>query len=187
MKLPTTLTSVLLLAALPLVSLAQYTTTRIPATDAETGARAGNLEVILGANGGSDQDFDNHFGGASGSLGFYFSDTLEGVVRQSLNYGDNDASKSQWNGSTFLAADFHLAPRGSVRPFIGANFGRIYGDTVQDTWAAGLEGGLKFYVKPKTFIIATAQYAWLFDKTKQLDDKFSDGQFLWSVGIGFNL
>jgi hypothetical protein len=73
-----------------------------------------------------------------------------------------------------------------MRPFFGVNLGRIYGDTISDTWAAGLEGGAKYYVQPRTFIMAMVQYAWYFDKRDNIDDTFSQGQFLWNVGVGFN-
>jgi hypothetical protein len=187
MKLKTTFKAAVLLAAFPLAGWAQFTTTHVPATGTDYGAKAGNLEVTLGGAGNSDKKFNNHSGGVSGSVGMYFSDALEGIVRQSVNYADSDATNSAWNASTFVAADYHFVPHGAIRPFVGANFGGIYGDGVRDTWGAGLEGGAKFYVRPQTFIVATVQYEWLFNKTRYIDNTFNNGQFLWSVGVGFNL
>ncbi|MEN9840463.1 MAG: hypothetical protein RL376_263, partial [Verrucomicrobiota bacterium] len=74
-----------------------------------------------------------------------------------------------------------------LRPFVGVNFGGLYGDTTNDTWAAGLEGGVKFYVQPTTFLFALVNYAWTFDNGNKATDNFNDGAFLWSVGVGFSL
>ena len=39
----------------------------------------------------------------------------------------------------------------------------IYGDAVEDTWAAGPEAGAKFYVKDETFLFGRAEYQFFFD------------------------
>jgi hypothetical protein len=72
------------------------------------------------------------------------------------------------------------------RPFVGANFGGFYGDGVDDTFAAGLEVGVKYYVLPKTFILGSLEYQWLFESAGGADDSFDDGQFIYGLGIGFN-
>jgi len=177
----------LVLLALPAALHAQPTSTSpdyVPPS--EFGPRTGDSELTLGGGGGSSKDFDDSFGGVNGSYGYYFSDTLEGVVRQSINYVNPERGGTAWNGSTRVAVDYHLFGRGALRPFVGVNAGYIYGDAVEDTWAAGLEAGGKYYVQPKTFIFALVDYAWLFDEAKDADDRFDDGQFFWSVGIGFN-
>jgi hypothetical protein len=66
------------------------------------------------------------------------------------------------------------------------NIGGVYGDAVRETFAAGLEAGAKFYVQPRTFIYAMAEYGWFFRRARSLDDRFDDGQFNWTVGVGFN-
>jgi hypothetical protein len=182
--LPTLVTAI----ALPVAVFAQtdaYNTTGSPASGA-WGPSTGTYEITLGGNGVSDKDADDSAGGLSGSFGYFFNETLEGVVRQSINYANPDVGGAAWNGSTFLALDQHFSARGALRPFFGVNLGRIYGDTISDTWAAGLEGGAQYYVQPRTFIMAMVQYAWYFDKRDNIDDTFSQGQFLWNVGVGFN-
>lgn len=152
----------------------------------EFGARKGDHEFMIGGSGATNKDLDDSLGGVSFAYGVYFTDTLEGVVRQTINYSNpNDAGQS-WNGATRLAIDQHLTQRGAVRPFIGANFGRIYGDAVRDTWAAGLEAGIKYYVQPRTFILAMVEYGWFFQHSDGIDNRFDDGQWNWNVGVGFN-
>lgn len=185
-----TLLGVALLAA-PLGLVAQTTTTTtttrsFSSDPADWGPRAGDMELTLGGSGFTNKDIDNSSGGVSASFGSYLNDSLEAVVRQSVNYVNSDAGDASWAGSTRLALDMHVLPRGAIRPFIGINFGGVYGDDVNDTWVAGLEGGAKFYVKQQTFIFAMIDYGWAFDSADDADDTFDDGGFTWSVGIGFN-
>lgn len=71
-------------------------------------------------------------------------------------------------------------------PFVGANFGGFYGDTVSNTGSAGLELGLKAYVQDKTYITFQAEYDYLFDSSDDLSSNFDDGAIFYSLGIGFN-
>lgn len=161
-------------------------TTTIPTYESDYfGARAGDWEFTLGGSGGSNKDFDNSLGGVNFSLGYFLSDTFEVSLRQSINYSNGPGSGADYNGSTFIAIDQHFGT-GKFVPFIGINAGRLYGDNTNETWAAGIEGGLKLYVKPKTFIFALVNYAWTFDDSDDATDNFNDGAVLWTVGIGFN-
>lgn len=185
-----TLLGVALLAA-PLGLVAQTTTNVTPertySSDAsDWGPRAGDMEFTLSGNGVSNKDLDNSSGGAGASLGWYLNDTLEFAVRQNITYFNADSGSDSWAGTTRVALDQHILARGPVRPFIGVNFGGIYGDDVNETWVAGLEAGAKFYVKESTFIFAMVDYGWSFDDSDDADDTFSDGGFTWSLGIGFN-
>lgn len=151
------------------------------------GARATDWEFTLGGSGASDNDFNNSLGGVNFAVGNYLTDSLELSVRQSVSYsngsGGNDSS---YDASTFAALDYHFGVE-RLRPFVGVNFGGLYGDNTNDTWAAGVEAGLKFYVKPTTFLYALVNYAWNFDDGHKATDNFNDGAFLWSVGVGFSL
>lgn len=174
---------------LPAAGIAQTTTSTptAPASDVEWFVpEVGTREFTLGGSGATNKDFDASFGGVSFSYGQYLNEALAVVLRQSVNYSNPDVGGTQWNGSTKIAIDHHFAARGRVRPFVGANFGRIYGDAVRDTWAAGLEAGAKFYVQERTFIVATAEYGWLFQHATGVNNEFDDGQWNWSLGIGFN-
>ncbi|MET0262456.1 MAG: outer membrane beta-barrel protein [Rariglobus sp.] len=151
------------------------------------GAVKGDWEFTLGGSGASNKDIDNSLGGVNFSLGHYLTDGLELSVRQSINYSNSNAagSDSAYDGSTFVALDYHFGDS-RLRPFVGVNAGGLYGDTTSNTWAAGLETGLKFYVQPKTFLFALVNYAWTFDDSDGATDNFDDGAFLWQVGVGFN-
>lgn len=151
----------------------------------EFGPLRGDRELIIGGSGGSDRSFDNSFGGASVSYGYFLNDSLSGILRQSINYANPEDAGSQWNGATRVAVDQHFL-QGPLRPFLGANVGRIYGEGVRDSWVAGLEGGMKYYVQPRTFLHATVEYGWLFQRARSFDDRFDSGQWNWSLGVGFN-
>ncbi|ACB77789.1 outer membrane beta-barrel protein [Opitutus terrae] len=192
MKLATLAQIGLTAALLPFAAFAQTTDQPAPLrTDAPTAADSfdrhkGDREFSIGGSGATNKDFDDSFGGVSFSYGSYLTDTLALVVRQSVNYSNPSTGGTQWNGSTKLALDQHVLANGPWRPFVGANFGRIYGDSVRDTWAAGLEAGVKYYVMPRTFIVAAAEYGWLFQHSRSVEDRFDDGQWNWSLGVGFN-
>jgi hypothetical protein len=172
------LTSCLLICLLPMAAWAQ--------TVVDPTRQTGEREFTLGGGGAANKDFDNTFGGVNFSYGVYINPTLMWAIRQSINYSNPDSGGTQWNGATRLAIDQHLTARGALRPFVGANIGGVYGDAVRDTFAAGLEGGLKYYVQPKTFVYFIAEYGWFFRKARSIDNSFDDGQFNWGVGLGYN-
>lgn len=152
---------------------------------AQTGPTAGSREFTLGGSGLADNELNDSAGGVTLSYGAYTTDRLLWSLRQSLNYTNPEDAGSSWNGATRLAADYHFGT-GKLRPLVGANVGYIYGDGVNDTWAAGLEGGLKYYIQDRTFLYGMAEYGWFFDHADQVDDTFDNGRWTWSVGVGFN-
>lgn len=174
-----TLTATVLLAALPLFAAAQ--TTVVDPT-----RRAGDREFTLGGSGASNKDFDDSFGGVNFSYGWYSTPTSLWSIRQSINYSNPSIGGKRFNGSTRIAFDQHLVARGPVIPFIGINAGGVYGDNLRDTFAAGLEAGGKYYVQSRTFVYALVEYGWFFRRARAVDDTFNNGQFTWSVGMGFN-
>lgn len=178
------LVTCILALALPLAAWGQ-TTVSAPGT-VDLTRHAGEHEITLGGSGGSNTEFDSSFGGINFSYGAYINPTLMWQLRQSVNYSNPDRGGTSWNGSTKIAFDQHFTARGVVRPFIGANFGRVYGDSVRDTWAAGLEAGAKFYVQSRTFVYAMAEYGWFFQRARGIDNSFKDGQLNFGVGIGYN-
>ena len=177
------LASLLLLSAAATAS--AQTTVAAPTGDI-TARTAGEGEFTIGGSGAVNTDFDDSFGGLNFSFGKYTSETLLWALRQTINYANPDSGGTSWNGSTRLALDWHLKAHGKMRPFVGVNIGGVYGDNVRDTWAAGLEGGAKFYVLPRTFIFGLVEYGWFFRQGNDIDDTFDDGQFNYSVGVGFN-
>ena len=149
------------------------------------GPRQGDWEFTLGGSGSSDKDFDTGSASVNASIGYFLTEGLELSLRQGATFADSGDGSDFWNGSTRGALDYHF-DLDRFRPFVGGNFGGFYGDSVTETWAAGLEAGLKFYVKPQTFIFAMGEYQWLFKDSENADDNFDDGRFLYSLGLGFN-
>lgn len=149
------------------------------------GARAGDWELTLGGGGGSNKELDNSAGGIDFSVGYFFTDALSLSLRQSADYSNGSASNGEFDGASLLALDYHFGSN-RLQPFVGVNAGRAYGDNTNETWVAGLEAGLKLYVKPQTFVFALVNYAWAFEDSDNADDTFEDGSILWSVGLGFN-
>jgi hypothetical protein len=148
------------------------------------GPEIGDWELTLGGSGSSAHDFSGGRGDVTGSLGYYFTPNWALSIRQGIGFSDFGGGSS-WSGATRGALDYHFN-LDRLRPFVGVNFGGIYGDGVTDTFAAGLEAGLKYYVQPRTFIMGLVEWQWLFKEARDIDDTFDDGQFIYSLAIGFN-
>lgn len=165
------------LAALPLSIVAETRSDNF-------GPSAGSREFTLAGTGSNDKDFDHGSWGLGASLGWYTSENLEWVVRQSITYADLPGDNAT-SASTRVGVDYHFN-LGNWRPFVGVNIGAIYGDAVDNTGIAGPELGVKYYVKPETFVYLQTEYQFFFESTDDLNDNFDDGAFAHSVGIGFN-
>ena len=165
------------LAALPLSAFAESSSDNF-------GPSAGSREFTLAGTGSNDKDFDHGSWGLAASYGWFTNKNWEWVIRQSVTYSDLPGDNAS-SGSTRLGADYHF-DLGKWRPFIGANIGAIYGDAVNNTGIAGPELGVKYYVKPETFVFLQTEYQFFFDSADEVDDNFDDGAFAHSVGVGFN-
>ena len=157
----------------------------IPTTSVWAAQAEGDKAFTLSGTGASDKDFNTNTFGTTAELGWFLSDAFELGLRQSVNVLALDNADDHWSGATRGFADYHFG-QGSVVPYLGANVGGIYGEDVKDTGAAGLEGGLKFYVKEKTFIALQVEYDFLFDNSNDIDNQFDDGAYFYTLGIGFN-
>ncbi len=120
-----------------------------------------------------------------GSWGQYLSESSLWGVRQTVNARDTEGESVKFDGSTRVFYDYHFG-NGKARPFIGASIGGVYGDRVDETFMAGPEIGFKYWVQDKTFITAMAEYQFLFKSGSDAQDRYDDGVFLYSIGIGFN-
>jgi len=148
----------------------------------------GERELTLSGAGSGDRNFNSGSFGVSGDYGWYHTqETLFGI-RQSINYasieGEN-ITNDFWNGATRAYTNYHFG-RSALRPFLGLSLGGIYGDGVNDSFFAGLEGGFKYYVLPKTFLIGRAEYQWYFDTARSIDNTFDRGAWAYTLGIGYN-
>lgn len=148
------------------------------------GPKAGDWEVTLGATGVNDEDFNAGSASGAASVGFFLTDHLEVVGRQNIAYFDaGDNQPTAWNGLTRVALDYHI-PFGPVVPFIGGNFGVVYGESVDETLTAAPEVGVKWYVKEGAFVQGMVEYQFFFDSSNDIDDGFENGSFVYGVGIG---
>ncbi|HEX8911685.1 MAG TPA: outer membrane beta-barrel protein [Humisphaera sp.] len=148
------------------------------------------FELTLGGGAAHGPDLNGFSGNVNASIGYYFTDTLEGSVRQTVQYtdiGSTGGGGAAWNGSTRLALDLHfpLGDRRRIVPFIGANIGYVYGESVNDTWEAAPEAGVKVYLDDRTFVFVQAEYQFFFDQNSDASSAFSDGSFVYSIGLGF--
>lgn len=147
------------------------------------GFSQGDWAVGLQGSGSSDNDVDNTTLSIEASVGYFLSNSLEAGIRQGIGYADIQDGSDIWNGSTrgYLDYNFDL---NRWRPFLGVNLGYLYGDNVNETWIAGPEGGLKYFLAPEAFLLALVEYNFTFDDADQADDAFDDGRFVYSLGFG---
>jgi hypothetical protein len=148
------------------------------------GPREEDWEITLGGSGASDNDLDTGSLLWAGSVGYFFHPRQEIGVRQSFGY--SDFGDSQTNGSTRLFYDYHLLDK-AIRPVVGANFGWVYGDSVEETLAAAPEVGVKWYITESAFLFLLLEYQFFFEDAEDADDTFDDGSFVHTLGIGVRL
>lgn len=145
---------------------------------------AGDREITLSGAGSSSNDFDNTGLSLDGSFAKYLSPQSAIGIRQSINVSNAD-DNTDFTGSTRLFYDYHFG-LSDWRPFVGVNLGGLYGDNVDDTFAGGPELGLKYYVNDKTFIMGMMEYQFFFKNVSEADNRFKDGAYFYSIGLGFN-
>lgn len=134
-------------------------------------------EMTLTGSGVSDDDFDATALSVNVGIGYFFTDAMEAGVRQSISIADSTGG-STWAGSTTVFGDYHF-DLDRWQPFVGAFLGYTYGDDIDESWVAGPEGGVKYFVNATTFIFGSIQYA------IQLESNADSDLFLYALGIGF--
>jgi len=153
-------------------------------------------ELTVGGTASHGPDFDGVNGAIDAGIGYYLTDTgsnaLEVGGKVSLTYSDITGvggKGSALNAATRLFIDYHfkLGDHGEWQPYIGANVGYVFGDSVKDTGEAGPESGVKYYVNANTFIQLSLEYEFFFNtgSSGNFGESFSDGQFVYGLGIGF--
>lgn len=147
------------------------------------------FELTLSASGENGNKFNGVSASGNVGIGYYLTENLELAVRQTVGY--SDLSGVSLDASTAAAVDFNLplGDHGQFVPFFGADVGYVYGKGITDTWEAAPEAGIKFYVNSTTFIYGEAQYQffWRHTNSNALGNGFNNGQFVYSVGVGFRL
>jgi hypothetical protein len=160
----------------------------LPAAVAHAQFQQGDFELTLSGQGSNGPDFDGTQWSVDGQLGYFFTKELEASIRQTVSYTDVGATVgggSAWNAATRVALDYNFDIGGRIVPYIGGNIGFVYGDGVHDTFEAGPEAGVKFFVNSTTFIRLGVEYEFFFDTDDDATNAVSDGQFIYSLGIGF--
>lgn len=147
--------------------------------------REGDRTFALSGSGSSDNDFDTTVASIEFEYGVFFTDTVAGMLRQGIGFADT-GDGSDWNGSTRLALDWFFPTEAAV-PFLGANIGYLYGDTVEEQFIAGPEAGLRVFVNETTFVNAVIEYQFLFEDADEADETFDDGRFVYALGLGVRL
>lgn len=148
-------------------------------------AESGDNEITISGQGQSDKELDNNAFSMTASYGKYINDQGQIGIRQSLSLADREGESTDFDGATVGYYDHHFGG-GDVRPFLGANLGYNYGDRTEETFSAGPEAGVKFYVREKTFVQGMVQYQFLFDSSDDVDENYDDGIIYYSVGMGYN-
>lgn len=148
-------------------------------------------ELTLGGTASNGPDVNGFNAAVNASIGYYFGN-LEISGRQSLTYSDiNTAGTggkgSNLNASTRLALDLHfpMGDHDEFVPYVGANIGYVYGDSVKDTAEAAPEAGIKYYVNNNTFVFVDVEYQFFFNSSSDASQAISNGQFVYGLGIGF--
>lgn len=140
---------------------------------ADTKFNTGDYALTLSGSGTADKNFDDGNINAQANLSYFLSPAWEVNLRQGIGYNDN------FVGSTTFGFDFNFNLESNFVPYVGANLGFVYGGEVDDTFVAGPEAGVRYFVNDTTFIQANIQYE--FD----IDDGFDEGAFGYGLGIGF--
>lgn len=144
-------------------------------------------EVTLSGGGTNDEEFNVGNGSLDASVGYYFTEVLELVGRQSVGYSEDELPAPDdeiWAFKSTIGLNLHI-PLGNVAPYVGGNVGWLYGDNPPDeTMTAGPEAGVKIYLQRAAFLQAGAAWQFFFDEQDTLDDAFEEGQIFYTVGFG---
>ena len=74
----------------------------------------------------------------------------------------------------------------SVAPEVARRYFEVVTAEPEEIVFVLFDGETKFYVTPRSFIYAMANYGWLFRHDEAIAARFSTGLWNWGVGVGFN-
>lgn len=147
---------------------------------------AGTQEITLSGAGSSDRDFDSTLLNVQGSWGQYLSESSLWGVRQLVTVFKTKGESTKFQGATRFFYDYHFYGTEYMRPFVGVSIGGIYGDDVSDSFMAGPEVGVKYWLNDSTFVTGMVEYSFLFKNDKGIDNNYDKGTFFYSLGLGYN-
>lgn len=156
----------------------------LPAAVSQAAFEEGDWDLTLGGAAYNGPDFDGTSINLNAQLGYFISQPLEVGIRQSIDF--QDFFGGDLNGATRIFADYHftLGDKGQWVPYVGAQIGYVYGDNVHDSWMAGPEAGVKYFVNNTTYVYVSVEYQYFFDNPSSADN---DGQFVYGLGLGVRL
>ena len=96
----------------------------LPVVGFAQGFAQGDRVFTLMGSGTSDDDLDNNLFSVAGAFSYFFTDRIEGAIRQTITYADIEDADNNWNASTRVAADYNF-DSGRLWPFVGGSFGYI--------------------------------------------------------------
>jgi hypothetical protein len=141
---------------------------------------AGPFEITGAASGGNNREFTTGSVTVQGGVGFFVLPFLEIAARDGFTYADLGNGYT-WENTARGAIDFNL-PLGNFEPYVGGNIGYFSSHNGGDSPLAAPEIGLKFLFTQNVFIFGQIEYDFFWRNT---GNTFSNGQFVYLVGLGF--
>lgn len=144
---------------------------------------AGDWEFAFSGAGNSHNEFASTNLSASADVGWFTTKALEIGLRQDIGFnrarGSDGDNHNLLDGGTFGFVDYHL-DFDAFQPFIGASLGARYGAEANENFYIGPEAGIKYYVRPKVFLVGRMSY--LFQVDKDPDQASAS----YALGVGFD-
>jgi hypothetical protein len=110
--------------------------------------------------------------------------SVETLARQPTP-GSGGLPNPQFNLVARLAVAHDLTS-GPLRPFVGLNVGRLYGEQAREDWTAAVGAGARYFVQTRTYVRAAVDYGWMFSPARRgWEARLEDGTWAWSLGLGF--
>lgn len=149
------------------------------------GPQAADLEFALSGSAANDSEFNAGTFSLAGSLGYFLTDGFEAGARHNMVFFDSNETKSTFAATTRVFVDYHL-DLDRIQPFLGANIGLRYGDGgIDETGTFAPEWGVKLFALENTFLLGMMEYQIFWEDENNARDNAEDGQFVYTVGIGF--
>lgn len=162
---------------------APVVTTQAQSDRDQWGPQRGQWELLLAGTGANDKRFDTGGFAATAGVGYFLTNDLEIGVRQLAVYDDPDKAPAVFGGMSRVAIDYHF-PLGRFRPFVGGNFGWVYGDQFDDSLMSAPEAGVKIDLKRDAFLLAMLEYQFFFERSDDIDTAWNHGTAVYTLGLG---
>jgi hypothetical protein len=140
-------------------------------------------EISVAAQQDSDP-FLQFLAGLTADYRYRFSTSLGQLRHQPHLAPEPIGSEPALHGTSRLDID-RSSTEGAFRPFMNLAIGRLYGDAFADHWTAGIGGGARLFLQPRTFLRASVEYGWEFSQWRAINERLMEGQWSWSMSLGF--